>query len=347
MWRVALRDLQWRRRRFIIAVLATGLVFALTLLLSGTSSSLHAQDRRIVRSFGADAWLVAETASGPFTATDFVPEQVVDEVATLPGVEQADPVVLFHSAIGGDDPKDVNVIGYAIGGLGEPEVDKGRVPAGPGEMVADSALGYEPGDRVDVGGEQVTVVGESDDVTYYFGTPTVLLPVADVQAAAFEGQPFVSAVVTRGEPEALPDGLRAMDDAAVQDDLARPSKSGDQTITFINVLLWLVAAGIIGSIVYLSALERTRELAVMKATGATNRSLLTALALQAVVLAIAGAVVGAVLAQLLAPGFPFAVQVPTSAYVLLIGVAAGVGLLASAAGLRRAVAVDPAVAFGG
>jgi hypothetical protein len=31
MWRVALRDLQWRRRRFVIAVLATSLVFGMTL----------------------------------------------------------------------------------------------------------------------------------------------------------------------------------------------------------------------------------------------------------------------------------------------------------------------------
>ena len=30
MWLIPLRDLQWRRRRFAIAVVATGLVFALT-----------------------------------------------------------------------------------------------------------------------------------------------------------------------------------------------------------------------------------------------------------------------------------------------------------------------------
>jgi hypothetical protein len=35
MWRLGLRDLQWRRRRFTVAVAATVLVFAMTLLFAG------------------------------------------------------------------------------------------------------------------------------------------------------------------------------------------------------------------------------------------------------------------------------------------------------------------------
>jgi putative ABC transport system permease protein len=41
------------------------------------------------------------------------------------------------------------------------------------------------------------------------------------------------------------------------------------------------------------------------------------------------------------------VVVPTSAFVLLPVIAVAIGLLASVAGMRRAVAVDPALAFGG
>ena len=55
MWRVALRDLQWRRRRFVIAVLATSLVFGMTLLMAGADASLHNEGRRIVAALGADA----------------------------------------------------------------------------------------------------------------------------------------------------------------------------------------------------------------------------------------------------------------------------------------------------
>ena len=41
----------------------------------------------------------------------------------------------------------------------------------------------------------------------------------------------------------------------------------------MRILLWIVAACIVGSIVYVSAIERTRDFAVFKATGASNGSL--------------------------------------------------------------------------
>ena len=115
----------------------------------------------------------------------------------------------------------------------------------------------------------------------------------------------------------------------------------------MKILLWIVAACIIGSIVYLSAMERTRDFAVFKATGTSNGALGGGLALQAVILAVAAAVLASVIAMLLAPVFPLPVEIPTSAFVILFGIAIAVGLLASLAGLRRAVKVEPALAFGG
>jgi putative ABC transport system permease protein len=100
-------------------------------------------------------------------------------------------------------------------------------------------------------------------------------------------------------------------------------------------------------VVYLSALERLRDFAVFKAIGTPTRSIMAGLALQALVVSLFAAVVGVILAQLLAPLFPMIVAVPTSAYLALPGVAIVIGLLASLAGLRRVVAVDPALAFGG
>jgi putative ABC transport system permease protein len=69
--------------------------------------------------------------------------------------------------------------------------------------------------------------------------------------------------------------------------------------------------------------------------------------LQAVIVAILAAVLGGVLSLLLGPLFPMRVVVPTSAFLLLPVVAVAIGLLASVAGIRRTVAVDPALAFGG
>jgi putative ABC transport system permease protein len=347
MWRVALRDLQWWRRRFVIAVLATSLVFGMTLLMTGADASLHNEGRRIVAVLGADAWLVAEGASGPFTTSTPIPAADADRVAATPGVVRADPLVVLHSTLRRPSVRDVNVIGARPGGLGMPPAAEGRAVAGSGEVVADTALGLALGERVELGGLELEVVGLADRVTWYFGTPTVFVAFQDAQALGFKGQPLAMTILTQGVPRSAPAGLQVLSDAQARTDLERPLASGTQSIAFINALLWLVAAGIIGSIVYLSALERQREFAVLKATGASNRSLLAGLALQAVLLSAAAAVLAAGIARLLAPGFPFTVEIPPSALPRLLGVAVVVGLVASAAGLRRAVGVQPALAFGG
>lgn len=347
MWLIGLRDLQWRRRRFVIAVVATGLVFGISLLMAGTTHTMYEEGRRIVRSFDADAWLVATDATGPFTATTPVPASSAVQTAAVPGVEAADPVVILHSTLKQDPPRDVNVIGFPPDSFAAGPVSEGRAVAAAGETVADVALGLEPGDTVRIGGRDLRVVGLADQVTWYFGTPTLFVSLDDAQAIAFGGQPLATAVVTRGVPQAAVPDLRTVTEAQVIADLERPLKSSTDTVAFLNTLLWIVAAGIIGSMVYLSALERSRDFAVLKATGATNRTLLGGLVLQAMILSIVSAVVAAVIAALLAPLMAFSVEFPIRAYAQLGIVVVVVGLVASIAGLRRAVTVQPALAFGG
>ena len=130
-------------------------------------------------------------------------------------------------------------------------------------------------------------------------------------------------------------------------DLLRPVGSARQSISFIKVLLWLVAICIVGSAIYLSALERARDFAVFKATGVKTWKIGAGLAVQAAILAAASSLLAIGLAYLLAPRFPMPLTIPTSAVIQLPFLAIGIGLLASLAGLRRTIAADPSQAFGG
>jgi putative ABC transport system permease protein len=346
MWLVGVRDLQYRRRRFLIAVVATSVVFAMTVLMSGLSNGLDQETTRIVGSFAADSWVVAQGASGPFTANKFLSQADVDRVRNAPGVRAAAPMLVARATTG-NPLKDVNLLGYEPGGVGAPVITEGREARRPGEIVIDSHLDAGMGDTLQVSGRPERVVGITKDLRYNFGVNTVFMPMAAAQGLAFSGQPLASAVVVRGRPQGPLDGLRVMDDAQVVNDLRRPAKSGKSTIDIVSYLLWVVAAGIIASIVYLTALERTRDYAVLKATGTSNATLFGALLLQSIVLSLAAAVVAVGVALLLAPLFPFRMAVDTSSYLLLVVLAVVVGTLASLAGLRRAVGVDPALAFGG
>jgi putative ABC transport system permease protein len=157
----------------------------------------------------------------------------------------------------------------------------------------------------------------------------------------------VSTVAITGAATTIPDGFEVMTDGEARADLLRAIAKAKSSLTLITVLLWLVAASIIGAVVYLSALERQRDFAVFKATGVSTRSILAGMVLQAALLSIVAALMGSVIGTVIGPRFPMIVALELRAHLLLPFVAVGIGTVASAAGLRRVVAVDPAMAFGG
>jgi len=150
-----------------------------------------------------------------------------------------------------------------------------------------------------------------------------------------------------GPPARAPSGYLLVNRTGAIDDLLRALTGARQAMSLMAGLLWVVAGMIVGSMIYMSALERTRDFAVFKAVGVPTRSILAGLAMQAVIVAVLSALLGGVLSVLLGPLFPMRVDIPRIAFVLLPVVAVTIGVLASLAGLRRAVVVDPAVAFGG
>jgi len=111
--------------------------------------------------------------------------------------------------------------------------------------------------------------------------------------------------------------------------------------------MWLIAAGIIGLIVYLSATERARDFAVFKATGAPNRVIVGGLMLQSVVVALVAALLALGVSRLVRLGMPLPSDMAAAGFLQLLAVSIVVGVLASLAAVRRALTTDPAVAFGG
>ncbi len=343
---VSLRDLQWRRRRFIIGVLATGLVFGLALLISGISGSFHNEIGRAVRALAVDEWVVPADVSGPFTSTKLFPENTAQTVRALPGVQSAEPIALFRTTAKTNSVHDLNLIGIVPNGSAAPTIVSGRGLRGSGDIVVDKSLGSKIGDHVVISGKQYDVVGQTDGLSYFAGTPVAFVSLADLQSGVLSGAPLATAVVVKGHVASPPPGYRALSNASVERDLARPMKKPTQTIDSIRIMLWIVAAGIIGSVLYLQAIERSRDFAVFKAIGVTTRSLMWGLIAQAIVLAVSSAITAAVLSILLKPAMSMRIEIPSSAYVALPIIAVVVGLLSSIVALRRAVSVDPAQAFG-
>jgi putative ABC transport system permease protein len=344
---VSLRDLQWRRRRFLIGVLAAGLVFALTLLMSGVSASFGNEIKNTVAAFNVDEWVVPSGVSGPFTSSRVFPASEAQKIAALPGVRGVAPVLLMRASVTINGVRGLNVVGIPPDGIVNPKLAGGHELRGSGDMIVDASLGLRVGSSIRALGHEFTVVGRTNGLTYFAGVPVAFVSLGDLQAGALNSAPLVTTVAIRGAIASPLAGYQVLSNAAVRVDLKRPISQATQTISFITVLLWIVAAGIIGSILYLQAIERSRDFAVFKATGVTTRTLLFGLAFQAIALALCAAIAAYVLSFLLTPAIAMAVAVPPSAYIVLPVVAVVVGLVSSLVALRRAVTIDPALAFGG
>jgi putative ABC transport system permease protein len=348
MLSTALRDMQWRRWRFVIAIVVTGLVFAMTLVLTGLANGFRVEDERTVDSLGVDMFLIKSGATGPFLGAAPFPEAELQRIAGAPGVVAAAPLSYKGATFkNGDSTRDAAVFGAPAGGPGMPAMSFGRAPSRPDEIAVTSTIGRQLGDELEIGSRKMLIVGIVNNSTALAKTPNLFITSEGLQQLAYGGQPLISSIGIRGTLSQVPDGYRVVNRTVAVDDLMRPTKIAVEAIRIVAILLWIVAALIVGGVVYLSALERMRDFAVFKAIGVSARSVLAGLVLQATVVAVLAAGFGAGLARLLAPLFPMNVIEPASAYPLLAVIAVGVGLLASATAVRRAATVDPALAFGG
>lgn len=353
----SLRDLQWRSRRFVLAALAAGLVFGVALMMSGVANSFTVEIHNTVSAIGADSWFVKAGSSGPFTDPAPFPQSSVTAVRQVPGVTAADPLLVGRALTGGStgagstgtsaSQKNVNMLGVVPGGVGSPKVVKGRPLTVGNSAVVDESLGVGVGQQVALNGVRFTVVGLVDGVTYFAGQPVAFVPIRAAQQLETSGAQLASAIVTRGTPQGSVPGLVSLTNAQVRSDLSRPTTQADKTIQFIQIILWIVAAGIIGAIIYMSALERRRDFAVLKAVGTPSSHLFAGLVVQALLMALGAAVIGILFEIPMSSSASMAVRLSASNYIAVPVVAVIVGIVSSIMPARRAARSDPAIAFGG
>ena len=313
--RAALRDLQWRRLRFAIAVIGTALVFAVSLLLSGVSASFGREADRMLHDVAGDVWLVRDGVPGPFTS--FVPMRAGwSDQFKGPDITEASPLLIVHHTarrltesgrpLPGDPFRDVTLFGVVPGAIGSPVVTKGRAIKQGTDAVVDVSLGYALGERLSVGSQILTVVGHTRGATLFAGLPNVYINLSSAQHLfAGAGQDDIAnVIVIRGKLQppamvldvagAVP--LQMLTPADVKADVLRPLANARLTIDLVRLLLWAIAACIVGSVVYVTALERSRDFAVFKASGTSNAGILLGLVAQALVLAVASGLLAVVLA---------------------------------------------------
>jgi putative ABC transport system permease protein len=325
-------------------------------------------------------------AGGGAEDRDPLEEELLEAIRGVEGVAVAVGDVQGYAQI-------VNpATGEAIGGFGPPtigmnwtetsdaiiDIREGAPPAGPDEVVIDaanaSANEIALGDRVRVlfqgPPREFRVVGiagfgDADNLAgatlALFDTDTaqtVLDREGEFDSISVVADEGVTATALRGNVQAvLPDGAEAVTTASVADEQAAALKEG---LGFFQTAL-LVFAGValfVGSFIIFNTFsiivaQRTRELALLRALGASRRQVLTSVIGEAAVVGVFASLVGIGAGILIAMGLRamlelFGISLPATDLQLLprtIVVALVVGIVvtltASIFPARRAAAVAP------
>ncbi|HXW38474.1 MAG TPA: ABC transporter permease [Acidimicrobiales bacterium] len=350
MLAITLQDLRYRWRQFIIAVVGAGLVFAMTLLLAGLAAGFSKEIDQTVQSVGAQSWVMAAGASGRLAAMPPIAQSNAALVATEPGVHRADPLIVIPQAAeipGLTQAQSVNLVGAEPGGLGSVAPTIGHRVENDDQAVVDSVFDVHMGGSFAVAGHVFRVVGVVTNRTLLGGTPDVYVSIGAAQRAVCGGRALIDAIVTLGRPSTVPVGLQVLTNAQVESASLHQMSSAVSSINNSKGFMWAIAAIIVAALIYVTALERTRDFAVLKALGSSSRLLFAGLATQAVAVTLIAAIVAAGISHFMTGLFAQPVAIPGSAFVVLPISAVIVGLVASVAALRRAVSVDPAAAFAG
>lgn len=209
-------------------------------------------------------------------------------------------------------------------------------------------LGAGAGDQVSVGTQQFTVSAVRGD-DWYSHSPVVWMTLDDWQAANPRGGVATVLAVTGASDASATDKAAATTSTVSGSlDAIGSYKSENGSLTLMTLMLFAISALVIGAFFTVWTIQRTPDIATLKALGATTASLVRDALGQALIVLIAGVTVGigltAVAGSLIGDAMPFVLDASTTVVpaVALIGL----GLLGAAFALRFLSTTDPLTALG-
>lgn len=328
---VGWRELRWARGRFALIGSVIVLITVLVGLLSGLTKGLGDQSTSAITGLHTQRLVLAGSSfDASRVPTDLVPGGTPLGIATVRG----------RGGVGGGA---VAVIGVPAGSSIAPDARGVR----PGAVVLSDTAASELGrSGLRLSGRDVAVVAVRGDASYAH-LPVVWTTLADwQQLTASPGH--ATAIGVDAAVPALPAGYHA--DTVSQSLSAIGSYTSEHgSLLLIRAFLLAISALVVGAFFTVWTIQRTPDIAVLKALGATSASLLRdALGQAAVVLALAsglGAAVVVGVGTVAGTAVPFSVDVATLATP--IGLLALLGLGGAALAVRRVVSVDPLSALNG
>lgn len=376
---LALRELRFARGRFTLMGIVIALISVLVVLLSGLSSGLVNDGVSGLKSMPATAFAFDEgTMTDNAFSRSVVEDDQLDTWAEAPGIAEAEPmgVNIINGVTDDDTQIDLTLFGVQPDGFLSPEVSSGEGLGAVDGIVVSETLqddGVEIGtvvtlDRVDT---ELTVVGFTEGQATFGHVDVAYLPIDTWRLIAagaapagapteadFDGLdfPYSSVVALLAEDGADVD-FPAIDADADTKTMtltesfnASPGYEAETlTLSMIQVFLYVICALVVGAFFTVWTIQRSHDIAVLRAQGASVRFLLRDSLAQAAILLIGFTAIGVAAGIGLGAAMPAAMPFDLEAAPIAIASITTIvlGLIGAAVAVLRIVRIDPLNALGG
>jgi putative ABC transport system permease protein len=362
-WRMAARNIARSSRRAAASALALTIGLTVVAAVTVTASSLKDSVSEAVTGGNRSDLILEPAGAGigisPSVATLLrTRDDIADVVELRETAAQVEGRSTLVTALGTAGLERVIDLGVESGSIGD---------LAPGGMLvstqAADELGLGVGDRATVtfpetGDTTLRVVGTFSKGSLINASYVMTIPDFSANVTA----PLDGAVLVNSTPGTDPASAKATVETALADypnvtvndpaDVTRKAQASvDQLLGIVTAMLLLAVVvailGIVNTLV-LSVVERTRELGLLRAVGATRRQVRTVVRRESVLISLLGALTGIVLGvaagvalsrSLVGEGVT-TVSVPVTTLLIYLVVAAAVGVLAAIGPARRASKVD-------
>lgn len=364
---VAWRDLRFAKGRFALMGSVVVLITVLVGLLSGLTAGLGRQNISAITGLPAGhlAFAAPPGTEGPSFGSSVVTREQWRRWAAADDVRSAEPlgITMTRAAVAGEGPegRTASVAAFGVrpsaalapdppgsaGGVREGHV----VLSGP----AADEMSLRAGEELTLGGETYQVAAVLGDA-YYSHAPVVWTSLADWQHLAPGGGqdgPRATVIALDAAPGA---DLAASDERFGTVAVSREESlsaigsytSENGSLQLMRGFLFAISALVIGAFFTVWTIQRSGDVAVLKALGASTGHLLRDALGQAVVLLTVGTLSGTALAAAAGAALdgtvpfvlePGTVLFPAAVMILL-------GALGAALSIRRITSVDPLTALG-
>ncbi|MBB5742479.1 putative ABC transport system permease protein [Microbacterium ginsengiterrae] len=355
------------------------LISVLVVLLSGLSSGLVNDGVSGLKSMPATAFAFDEgTMTDNAFSRSVVDDDQLEAWVDAPGIAEAEPmgVNIINTVTDDDTQVDLTLFGVEPDGFLSPEVSSGeQLGAVDGIIVSETLKddGVEIGtvvtlDRVDT---ELTVIGFTEGQATFGHVDVAYLPIDTwrliAAGAAPAGAPTEADFDELDFPYSSVVALLAEDGADV--DFAAIDAEADTTtmtltesfnaspgyeaetltLSMIQVFLYVICALVVGAFFTVWTIQRSHDIAVLRAQGASARFLLRDSLAQAAILLIGFTVIGVAAGVGLGAAMPAAMPFDLEAAPIAIASLTTIvlGLIGAAVAVLRIVRIDPLNALGG